>query len=215
MLLACAFLVFSAFAGSQEPATVTGRVFDSFHRPVPNARVAPMEHRKIEGKIRLVAGQPQAIVNGAGMYRLSLPPGRYTLAVLPPSKPLDFAAVFPAYLGDVVDAEKAPAIEVRAGELRPFVDFLLLEVEPHRVFGEVIGIGHTRMGVTLYESSGYSGPLQTVITGEEGRFVFDRIPAGSYELKAAAPSALYGSVHIEVRTPEIRDVRIQLRPGAR
>lgn len=215
MRLACALLLAYAFAGAQEPATITGRVFDSFHRPVPNARVAPMERRKIEGKIRMVAVQPQAMVNSAGMYRLSLPPGRYTLAVLPPAEPLDFAAAFPAYLGDVVDGEKALSIEVRAGELRPFMDFLLLEVEPHRVSGEVIGIDHAPVAVTLYAAGGYAGPLQSATTDKQGGFVFDRIPAGSYELKAAGPPGWYGSVHIEVRAPEIRDVRIQLRPGAR
>ena len=215
MRLACALLLASAFASAQQPATITGRVFDSFHRPVPNARVAPMEHRKIEGKLRLVAGQPQAVVNSTGMYRLSLLPGRYTLAVLPPPKPLDFAAVLPAYLGDVVDGEKAPFIEVRAGELRPFVDFLLLEVEPHRVSGEVIGMDHASVAVTLYATDGYAGPLQSVMAGKEGGFVFDRIPAGSYELRAAGPPALYGSVHIDVQAPEMRNVRIQLRPGAR
>jgi len=215
MRLACALLLAYAFGGAQEPATVTGRVFDSFHRPVPNARVAPMERRKIEGKVRLVAGQPQATVNSAGMYRLSLPSGRYTLAVLPPSNPLDFAAVFPAYLGDVVDGEKAPTIQVRAGELRPFVDFLLLEVESHRMSGQVIGIDHAPVAVTLYDASGYAGPLRTVMTNEQGGFVLDRIPAGSYELRAAGTSALYGSIHVEVQAPEMSGLRIQLRPGAR
>ncbi len=213
MLFACAFLLASVFARAQEPATVTGRVFDSFHRPVPNARVAPMERHKFEGKLWLVAGQPQAPVDTAGMYRLSLPPGRYTLAVLPPPTPLDFAAVFPAYLGDVVDGGQAPSIEVHSGELRSFVDFLLLEVEPHRVSGRVSGIAP--VNVTLYASSGYAGPLRTVVTDNQGGFAFDRIPAGLYELRAAGPSGWYGSVHIEVRAPEIRDVRIQLRPGAR
>lgn len=205
MLFACALLVASVSALAQEPATITGRVFDSFHRPVPNARVAPMEH--------LVAGQPQAVVDSSGMYRLSLPPGRYTLAVLPPAEPLDFAAVFPAYLGDVVDPERAPSIEVRAGELRPFMDFLLLEVEPHRVSGKVMGMDHAPVAVTLYGASGYAGPLRTVMTDNQGRFVFDRIPAGSYELKADAPR--YGSVHIEVRAPEMSGLRIQPRAGAR
>jgi hypothetical protein len=212
MLLACAILFASASALGQQPATITGRVFDSFHRPVPGARVVPMERRVEKGKPRLVPGQPQALVDSAGMYRLPVPPGRYTLAVIPPATPLDFAAAFPAYLGDIVDAEQAPSIDVHAGELRPFVDFLLLEVEPHRVSGHVIG-GKTPVTVTLYAASGYAGPLRTVVTDNQGRFVFDRIPAGSYELKATGPG--YGSIHIELQAPEIRDLQIQLRPGAR
>jgi len=215
MRLACALCLASALAGAQEPAIITGRVFDSFHRPVPNARVTPMERREINGKLAFNAGSAQATVDTAGMYRLSLPPGRYTLAVLPPSQPLDFAAVFPAYLGDIVDAEKAPVIEVRSGELRPFVDFLLLEVEPHRVSGRVSGINQASVTVTLYAASGYAGPLRTVVTDKQGEFVFDRIPAGSYELKAAGPPAWYGSFHIDVRAPEIGNVRIHLRPDAR
>lgn len=232
LLLACALCLQPTPASSQEPATVTGRVFDVYHRPVRAARVVPMDRRIESGKLRLIPGTPQASVDDAGMYRLSLTPGRYLLAVIPPPNPLDFAAIFPAYLGDIVDPEKAPSIEVRPGELRPFVDFLLLEVEPHRLTGEVDGVPADwqapAVAVSLYAASGYTGPLRTVFADTRGHFLFDRIPAGSYELKAAGPvnglsgldpkigaSPWYGSVHVDVRAPETSRIRIHLRAASR
>ena len=232
VLLAYALCLHPARAAGREPATVTGRVFDVYHRPVRSARVVPMERRIESGKLRLTPGTPQASVDDAGMYRLSLPPGRYLLAVIPPPNALDFAAVFPAYLGDIVDPEKAPSIEVRAGELRPFVDFLLLEVEPHRLTGEVDGIPAgwqaSAVAISLYAATGYTGPLRTVLADTRGHFFFDRIPAGSYEVKAAGPvnglsgldpkigaSPWYGSVHLDARAPEIGGIRIHLRAAAR
>ena len=230
MPLACAALAFSASAAGPELATITGRVFDVYHRPVRSARVAPIERRNVNGKVRLVPGATQAIVDAAGMYRLSLPPGRYLLAVLPPPAPLDFATVFPAYLNDTVDAEKAPMVEIHPGELRPFVDFLLLEVESHRLSGEIGGISPpgASVAISLYASSGYTEPLQTVLADTHSRFLFDRVPAGSYELKAAGPvstlnglkphlgaSPKYGAIHVDVRAPEISGLRIHLQGGPR
>ena len=223
-LLAYAFLLVSASALAQEPATITGRVFDAYHRPVPSARVVPMERRVEAGKLRLIAGNPQAVVNAAGMYRLSLPPGHYLLAVTPPPKPLDFATIFPAFLGDIVDAETAPSIDVKPGELRPSVDFLLLEVESHRVTGKVTGIPPEWLGsfvkVSLHAASGYTGTLRTVRAGTSGDFLFDHLPAGSYELTADGPATAgnaprYGSIHLDVAAPEITGIQIHLHAATR
>src|SRR5215469_15154401 len=114
-------LAFAAFAlaAAAQPATITGRVFDVYHRPVRLARVATMEQHIELGKPRLIAGT-QATVDDAGMYHLSLPAGRYVLAVLPPPDGMDHATVFPAYLQDNVEFAKAQPIEVTAGEIRPF-----------------------------------------------------------------------------------------------
>ncbi|MBZ5576624.1 MAG: carboxypeptidase-like regulatory domain-containing protein [Acidobacteriia bacterium] len=217
-LLACLLWAWSAFAADLPSATVTGRVFDVYHRPVRAAQVATMERRTVEGLPRLVAGA-RAIVDEAGMYRLVLPPGRYVLAVLPPPDPPDFAAVFPAYLGDIVDPGKAPSIEVRPGEIRPFTDFLLLNVESHRIAGAITGIPASGFSVTvsLYAASGFVEPLRTVQADVRGRFHMDYLPAGSYELKAAGPGASprYGSAHIDLVQPEITGIQIHLPSAAR
>jgi hypothetical protein len=138
--------------------------------------------------------------------------------------------VFPAYLEDNVDYAKAPPIEVTAGELRPFTDFLLLEVESHRLAGEVDGAprGWGRVAILLRSLSGYTGPLRAVEADSSGRFVFDHIPAGSYELTAAGPivggmtlqpvlgtPTQSGDVHIEVAAPEVSGIRIHLHPATR
>jgi hypothetical protein len=188
-----------------------------------------MDRQDAQGQVRLISGKFQAVVDGAGTYQLSLPAGRYILAVTAPPHPLDFTTVFPAYLGDIVDFDKAPSVEVRPGELRPFTDFLLLEVESHRVRGEVTGVPKKWGGaaVILSSGSGYSGPLQVVMTGATGQFHFDHVPGGSYKLEALGPVAQIvgldvlwgheksGSVHLDVQAPEIDGLRIHLHAAPR
>jgi len=174
------------------------------------AQVVTMEPKVINGKMRLVAGA-KAAVDHIGMYRLTVPAGRYVLAVTPPPHPLDFTTIFPAYLGDNVDFEKAPSIEVRPGELRPSTDFLLLAVESHRIAGRVDGAAV----VTLSSSSGYTEPLQTTMTDSRGEFHFDQVPAGSYRLEASSGDSRSGSVQVNLAAPEIGDVRIHLHAVTR
>ncbi len=224
--LACAAF---ALAAAGQPATITGRVFDVYHRPVRLARVATMERHMEKGKVHLIAGA-QATVDDAGMYRLSVPAGRYVLAVLPPPYPMDHATVFPAYLQDNVDFAKAQPVEVTAGEVRPFTDFLLLEVESHWLSGQVDGIpkGWGPAGILLRAESGYTGPLRAVQADSGGRFLFDHIPSGSYELHAIGPivgsmtlqpvlgtARRSGTVHVEVTAPQVGGIQIHLHPATR
>ena len=222
MPLACAFVVAVCAAGP-EPGVITGRVFDTYHRPVRSARVVTIERRVVHGKPRVVPGTP-AVVDDSGMYRLTLPPGRYILAVTPPPDGTDFATVFPSYFGDTVDSSRAQPVTLQPGEIRAFADFLLLDVESHRLAGEVTGIppgwDTQSFAVSLYSSSGYTEPLRTVAVAAGGSFLFDHVPAGSYELRAglshpSGRSRWSGSLHIEVAAPEVRGIQIHLRAGAR
>jgi hypothetical protein len=177
-----------------------------------------------------LAAGTQATVDDAGMYRLSLPSGRYILAVLPPLNGMDHATVFPAYFQDTVDFAKAQPIDLGPGEIRPFTDFLLLEVESHQLSGQVTGIPKDwgPVAILLQSAGGYTEPLRAVQADASGRFVFDHIPAGSYDLRAVGPilSLLVlqpvlgapvrrGAVHIEVAAPRITGVQIQLHRFAR
>ena len=210
LLLLCSL---PASAADSSLATVTGRVFDVYHRPVPGARVATMV--RFPGSARINEGT-SVVVDGAGMYRLSLPPGRYILAVLPPAHPLDFATVFPAYFRDTIEFDKAQSINLSPGDIRPFVDFLLLDVESHQLQGEVkeVPAGAGLITVALTASSGFQNPLQVVRVDSLGRFHFDHVPAGSYDLQAFWG---YGRsfVHVEVRQPEIHGIQIHLHGAAR
>ena len=202
-------------------ATVTGRVFDVYHRPVRGARVATMQTWFADGRKRsytLRLPEKETPVDDAGNYRLSLPPGRYTLAVLPPPRVLDFATVFPAYYQDTVDFDKSQPIDLSPGELRSFVDFLLLEVESHRLEGEVTGTSKRTgaVSVALSHTQGYVDPLETVAADSQDRFHFDHVPAGIYELTAVTPGgARSAPVRIEVGKPEIHGIQIHLRAAAR
>ncbi|HLK50804.1 MAG TPA: carboxypeptidase-like regulatory domain-containing protein [Bryobacteraceae bacterium] len=209
-LPACALL---ALAAAAQPATITGRVFDVYHRPVRSARVATMTRKTVGGTEQIVAGA-QATVDDAGMYRLALPAGRYVLAVLPPPGEMDFATVFPAYFYDTVEFAKAQPVEVRAGEIRPFTDFLLLEVESHRAAGRVSGASSDGITVALHSASGYMGPLCVTTTDRQGWFRFEHLAAGSYDLTAFG-AGKSGKVHVDLTAPEVSGIQIHLRPAAR
>lgn len=209
---ACAVFVFVAAA---QQATITGRVFDTYHRPVKQAAVATMERWFIEGQEHFVALN-QVSVDEAGMYRLSVPAGRYILAVLPPPHGMDHATVFPAFFQDTTDFSNAQPIDVSAGEILPFTDFLLLEVESHQLSGRVSGAarGVTRIDVVLRRASGYTGPLRTITTDNRGQFRFEHIPAGLYELTASAGD-MSGDVHVDLAAPELSGIQIRLRRASR
>lgn len=214
----------SAFAAEPQTAVVTGRVFDVFHRPVPYARVVTIDRR---GE-RLVPGPSSAVVDATGMYRLSLAPGSYQIAVTPPPHELDFCTVFPVYFPDTTDANQAQAVVLHPGEIRPFTDFLLLEVESHRLSGQVTGIRRPgAAAIVLSSMSGYTDPLRKAATDKQGRFHLDHIPEGAYKLEAFAPitnadgpvtvrgGAWYGSIHLDVRSPQMSGIRVQLRTRPR
>jgi len=209
--LLCFGLAFTAFAA--EPATITGRVLDVYHRPVRAASVVTIDRRRAAGKLQSIPGA-RATVDVAGQYRLALPPGRYLLAVTPPPGGTDFATVFPAYFQDTVEIDQAKPIELRPGEVRPFVDFLLLDVESHRIAGEVTPAPGRAISVSLYATTGFVEALRTVETDARGHFRIEHVPAGSYELRAGQ-SAWYGSVHIDVVQPEITGIQIHLQADAR
>lgn len=225
MPLACALF---AIVSAAQPATVTGRVFDTYHRPVKQATVATMERKITDGKEHLVPALT-AIVDDAGMYRLSVPAGRYILAVLPPPHGLDRAVVFPSYFQDASEFDKAQPVDVSPGEIRPFTDFLLLEVESHSLSGRVTGLQKRwgAAGIGLSFASGYAGTLLETLTDRRGRFQFDHVPAGSYILKAFAPAWSHegapllwggeavGTIQIDVGAPKIDDLRIHLHRVAR
>ena len=200
---------------SAQPAVITGRVFDVYHRPVRSATVATMERKVVGGREQIVPGM-RASVDDAGMYRLSLPPGRYILGVLPPPRGMDHATMFPAYFQDTTDFSKAQPVNVGAGEIRPFTDFLLLEVESHGLSGRVTGAAGsaTRIEVVLRGVSGYTGPLRTTATDNRGQFRFEHIPAGSYEVTASA-GGMSGGVHVELAAPELSGIQIHLHPASR
>jgi hypothetical protein len=229
--LLCLALAATGWAAGPDAATITGRVFDTYHRPVPAAVVVTIERRTDHGRVWIFPSKPAAVVDKKGMFQLTLPPGSYRLAAAPPPRTLDFTTIFPVYYRDTLDPNQAQAVVLRAGELRPFIDFLLIEQEPHQLAGRVTDVPAEwksgAVAVLLYASSGYAGPLRTVLTDADGRFRMEQVPAGSYSLIAAGPVVRldglnpllgshprYGSVAVALSAPELDRIQIPLRPGA-
>ena len=218
------------WAAGPDTATITGRVFDTYHRPVPGAVVVTVKSRTGHGGTWVVPSKPAVVVDKKGMFQLSLPAGSYRLAATPPPQALDFTTIFPVYYRDTLDPNQAQAVVLRPGELRPFIDFLLIEQEPHELAGRVTDAPadwkNGAIAVSLYASSGYAAPLRTVLAGADGRFQMEQVPAGSYRLVGAGPVVRldglnpvlrdhprYGTIQVTLSAPELHGLRIPLRAG--
>src|SRR5579864_3317249 len=106
-LLLCLLWAWSGFTADSPTATITGRVIDTYHRPVRSAVIVPIERRAEGGRVWLVPGTPFAVVDETGRYNLTLPPGSYVIAVTPPPYTLDFSTVFPIYFPDTAAINQA------------------------------------------------------------------------------------------------------------
>ncbi len=214
-----------------EAVEATGRVFDTYHRPVPGTVVAPMQRRLEHGRAVLFPTKPTAPVDDRGMYAFSgLAPGRYIFAALPPPVRTDFPTVFPVYYPSAATFREAEALVFQPGDTRSALNFLLFDVEPHSILGRIgrAPAEWTSGGVAiwLFAADGYTGPLQIAHPGNDHAFRFDGVPEGSYELVAAGPVTQvrgfeavlgehprYGRAYVNVVAPETNGVVVNLEDG--
>ncbi|HWB82628.1 MAG TPA: carboxypeptidase-like regulatory domain-containing protein [Bryobacteraceae bacterium] len=212
-------------------AVIAGNVIDGSGRPAISARVTPIVRRFVNGVVQFRPGTPSALVDDQGNYRLyGLAPGRYVIGVTPSGAGQAASVFLPAYFPGTSDMEKAEVIRLHAGETRRSVDFILSDTASYPVSGQVTGMPVEWAGrgvaVSLFSTSGYTNPLMTVQGDKEGRFQFESVPVGSYELVAEGPviaigglgsvfgaSPLFGRRHWDVTGPQTAGPEIALHGG--
>ncbi len=209
---------------------ITGRILDASGRPSRSARVLAAPYRG-EGQIpRPDPSGPFSSVDDLGNYRLfDLAPGKYWIVAIP-SSGAGGKLLVPLYFPGTPRFDKAAPVALRAGETKDSVDLTVFDAPGYPISGRVTGLtadaSQQRISLLLFSAAGYLVPLQTAISGDDGRFRFENVPEGSYNLVAAGPATgstifgpllgrdpLYGRVHLDVVSPHVSDIEVPLNKG--
>jgi len=204
-------------------AAITGRITDEDGEPVPRVRVMALRRVFSRGR-RTLSAWNFTQTNDLGEFRLwGLRPGRYIIraesdreivgrgvGTRPAGKDDAYAPIF--YPG-TPDAARAGAIDVRAGQDMPGVDFILIPTHAVRVRGRVFdAVRGQPVGccVELHsaESYGFStfGGSETM-DPKSGTFEIRGVVPGSYEVLAYSESD--GRMHFARRRVEVGETDVE------
>lgn len=197
-------------------AIVTGRAFDASGRPLGSARVAAFT-RGANGRLTPLE-RASATVDDRGSYRLhGLPPGRYTIGVVPITHPGDPAPFLAQYSPE--------PIRLHPGEERGNVDLHATSGQRYKINGVVTGAAGST-GLVLFATSEHaSTPVAMASTGSDNRFEL-QAPLGSYDIVAVSPSSgysvsawvpgkspVFGRQHLDLIGDPVPEVAIALSPA--
>ena len=233
-------------------AVITGTLLDESGQPATGATVVALRVSQQNGERRLAAAGVPAVADDRGVYRIyGLPPGDYfvgagasgtALSVLDaqltteadvrqaraaastpaPERHVAFATTY--YPGTAVALQAVP-LQVRGGEERSDIDFVLQLVPTARVEGALTlpdgGPAPGTAQITLVASGASAFPgtafdgLQTTRPGADGSFGFAGVAPGTYTVLArlASPSVLWASMQIAVDGDTVSGLTVALQPS--
>ena len=178
--------------GLTPTASISGQVLDSQGNPVQGANVRAIVRRAIRKEPRLTPfGDVLGHTDDRGRYRLhGLPPGHYSVAVIPTRGASGFP---PTFFSGSVDPGRAVFFELKPGETRTSVVLTIAVQEARSISGKVTGIpaeaGPSRAAVVLLARGGVQVPVSGALTGANGAYVLSDVPPGEYQLMAWTPFA--------------------------
>ena len=192
----------------QKGAVIAGRVLEPSGAPLPDVRVMAM--RRISSGTsapsRLVPAQMQGLyqTNDLGEFRVTgLAPGEYFMVAMrmgtiglstaataaPPGAARTTYAV--TFYPGTMDEASAHAIGTTAGSEVGNIDIIMQMAPAFRVSGVVIDqnggpVGRAMVMLMDDSSSGrmFAAPTGSAQTQDDGRFVIDDVPAGTYRITA-------------------------------
>jgi hypothetical protein len=187
---------------------VTGRVFDEFGDPIPEAYVQAFRVHYAEGIRRLLPVRGIS-TNDIGQFRIyGLPPGTYYVTgaiqsnprdlfthIDPsPSRPSESGGFAPTFYPGVVSGADARPIAVEAGQEVANLEFGLQAVRLARLSGRVVdsqGRAATGVAVSLTARNvgAVLGKLGLNATAD-GRFTFSALVPGEYRIDVRAKPAV-------------------------
>lgn len=213
-------------------AVVAGRIVDEDGEPLAGVQVHLSSFARVNGKRTLIPGESGS-TNDLGEYRLfGVSPGRYFFsAVYNPrqwngaqvAKEAASASYPPTYYPGATDAQSATRLEVPKGGRLNGIDLTLRKVRGYRVSGQVHSSvpnqstpgRHTVVLTPKSEELSASWEMNKMKpTDEEGRFVFDGVLPGDYELvDAAFGSGTAGRQEISVSHDNITGIVLNVAPA--
>jgi len=211
-------------------AFLTGRILDEDGSPFAGALVDALVARTDSGATTLFS-IASTQTDDRGEFRLfGLAPGQYYISAADPafrsvSTPKGVLHYSPTYYpGESSAAEAKPIALAGSGE-PPKVEFRLKLIPPARVSGQLV----SHDSRPLLSGAIIMSPIESeglpVPPGEnpsilpDGRFRFDDVAPGRYEIRArgqteASGAALFGVFAVDVAGTNVDGIRITLRPGA-
>jgi hypothetical protein len=175
-------------------AVISGHVVDDEGQAVVGARVRVLPRRDVGDEVVLSgdAGDPFGeVTDDRGAYRIfDLIPGDYLVALQPRGIGNPVVAYASVYFPSSPRADDASAIHLAAGEERSGVDLRTSIVPIARIDGIVTGVAGGAAGVQItmrpanQNASGTVLNSQTLRPGPDGRFAFNGVVPGEYDIVA-------------------------------
>jgi protocatechuate 3,4-dioxygenase beta subunit len=208
----------------QKAAVITGRVVDEDGDPIIRASVEVLRRRVVKGSRRFESMGSET-TDDQGDYRIfGLPPGHYFVRVNPSGPkgsftistdddepPPDPKSAYPAtYFPGTTDSSRASALEVRAGDEIPRIDFFLTPqagTKTYRIRGHVTNAlgGQSEGSITVMaiprngEETNPFGRFLAQPDRKTSNFTIEGLAPGSYTVAAFN----FGGQHSHSATQEI------------
>jgi hypothetical protein len=177
--------------GLTRTATISGQVVDDQGNPLQGANIVAVVRRGIDSAPLYTRSGGPGHTDESGKYRLhGLPPGQYSVAVVPFGEASGFAPVF--FPGSSSPGE-AQFFELKPGETTASVNLRVATVETRSISGKVSGMpadaSADRAAVALVTRDGLLVAVSGATAGADGAFVLRDVPPGEYQLIAWIPFA--------------------------
>ena len=225
--LVCGLLLGPAL-GAQNAHTpegaIVGRILDERGLPCHGASVEALK-TSIDRGIDVLESVASVATDERGEFRLSgLTPGLYYVTAIDPAK--EAFHYSPTYAPGTVFADEARTITVTGAGDPPRVEFRLKRAPSARVSGQLISYDgkpllNGAVTMTPAQNEGAPiGPPQDITILPDGRFTFERVAPGHYQIRARGQSSSGGSALFAVFATivdgqDIEGIRMMLGPGAR
>jgi hypothetical protein len=176
--------------GLTRASAISGQVFDGQGTPLQGANVYAIVRRGADGAPRYIQFGNLGHTDDNGKYRLhGLPPGHYSVAVVPFGTVSGFAPVF--FPGSNSPGE-AEFLELKPGETTS-ANLRVAAAEARSISGKLSGMpadaSTGRAAVALMTRDGLQVAMSGAAADADGSFVLRDVPPGEYQLIAWTPHA--------------------------
>jgi len=180
------FGVISGQVRYSEGTPVEGRVVASGGRTIGSARIAVLVKQPGSGQLKPVR---QVALEEAGKYRIfDLPPGQYAIGLWYAGRKVGSGVMLHP------DSAHPRFFTISGGEDYRNIDFLVMPGTAYSVSGQIdLPKPRMRFALSLGVPEQPALPMAQTLTEEDGTFLFEKIPPGTYDLFVAGPVGGYGA----------------------